>query len=86
MPVTYFINLMRAIILRGANSRVLDIAGSARCDGRGAFFTLHGAVPEQTRMTKSILGVWHHDYPGIMITDTAPFRYPHYHSATDSAR
>jgi len=27
---------------------------------------------------------WEHDYPGIMITDTAPFRYPHYHSATDT--
>ena len=23
-------------------------------------------------------------YPGIMITDTAPFRYPHYHSSTDT--
>ncbi len=27
---------------------------------------------------------WQHDYPGIMITDTAPFRYPHYHGATDT--
>ena len=27
---------------------------------------------------------WQHDYPGIMITDTAPFRYPHYHHATDT--
>src|ERR1700704_2126927 len=27
---------------------------------------------------------WQHGYPGIMITDTAPFRYPHYHSATDT--
>jgi len=27
---------------------------------------------------------WEHGYPGIMITDTAPFRYPHYHSATDT--
>lgn len=26
---------------------------------------------------------WQHDYPGIMVTDTAPFRYPHYHEATD---
>jgi len=26
---------------------------------------------------------WQHGYPGIMITDTAPFRYPHYHEATD---
>jgi hypothetical protein len=27
---------------------------------------------------------WQHGYPGLMITDTAPFRYPHYHSATDT--
>ena len=27
---------------------------------------------------------WQHGYPGIMITDTAPFRYPHYHCATDT--
>jgi hypothetical protein len=25
-----------------------------------------------------------HGYPGIMITDTALFRYPHYHKATDT--
>ena len=29
-------------------------------------------------------GFWQHGYPGIMITDTAPFRYPHYHEATDT--
>jgi peptidase M28-like protein len=27
---------------------------------------------------------WQHGYPGIMITDTAPFRYPYYHEATDT--
>lgn len=27
---------------------------------------------------------WQHGYPGIMITDTAPFRYPHYHADTDT--
>ena len=27
---------------------------------------------------------WQHGYPGIMITDTAPFRYPHYHATTDT--
>jgi Peptidase family M28 len=27
---------------------------------------------------------WQHGYPGIMVTDTAPFRYPHYHRATDT--
>jgi hypothetical protein len=23
-------------------------------------------------------------YPAIMVTDTAPFRYPHYHSTADT--
>lgn len=27
---------------------------------------------------------WQHGYPAIMVTDTAPFRYPHYHAATDT--
>jgi hypothetical protein len=27
---------------------------------------------------------WQEGYPGIMITDNAPFRYPHYHEATDT--
>jgi hypothetical protein len=27
---------------------------------------------------------WQHGYPSIMITDTALFRYPHYHAATDT--
>jgi len=27
---------------------------------------------------------WRHGYPAIMLTDTAPFRYPYYHSAEDT--
>ncbi len=27
---------------------------------------------------------WENGYPGIMVTDTAPFRYPHYHKASDT--
>jgi hypothetical protein len=27
---------------------------------------------------------WQAGYPGVMITDTAPFRYPHYHEAGDT--
>ena len=26
---------------------------------------------------------WQAGYPGVMVTDTAPFRYPHYHAAAD---
>ena len=28
---------------------------------------------------------WAHDYPALMVTDTAPYRYPHYHSPRDTA-
>ncbi len=27
---------------------------------------------------------WQHNYPAIMITDTAPYRYPYYHTAQDT--
>jgi hypothetical protein len=27
---------------------------------------------------------WAYDYPGVMVTDTAPFRYPHYHQIGDT--
>ncbi len=27
---------------------------------------------------------WQHGYPGVMVTDTAPFRYPHYHERSDT--
>ena len=58
-----------------------------------AFFRKHAGVPsEGAALPAFIPGVswsdqwafWQHGYPGIMVTDTAPFRYPHYHSATDT--
>lgn len=27
---------------------------------------------------------WHEGYPALMVTDTAPYRYPHYHAKTDT--
>jgi len=27
---------------------------------------------------------WRHGYPAVMVTDTAPFRYPYYHTAQDT--
>jgi hypothetical protein len=27
---------------------------------------------------------WREGYPAFMVTDTAPYRYPHYHDATDT--
>ncbi len=30
------------------------------------------------------LAFWRHDYPALMVTDTALYRYPHYHSTEDT--
>jgi hypothetical protein len=58
-----------------------------------ALFRKHAKIPcEGAALPAFIPGVswsdqwsfWQHGYPGIMITDTAPFRYPHYHSASDT--
>lgn len=58
-----------------------------------ALFRKHARLPSEGAALPSFIpGVswsdqwafWQHGYPGIMITDTAPFRYPHYHSATDT--
>jgi Zn-dependent M28 family amino/carboxypeptidase len=58
-----------------------------------AEFRQDGKIPaEGAALPAAIAGVgwsdhwafWQHGYPGIMITDTAPFRYPHYHEATDT--
>jgi len=27
---------------------------------------------------------WDEGYPALMVTDTAPFRYPYYHTAADT--
>jgi hypothetical protein len=58
-----------------------------------ATFRRQGKIPSQgAAMPGFVPGVswsdqwsfWQHGYPGIMITDTALFRYPHYHAATDT--
>lgn len=58
-----------------------------------ALFRQHAKIPsEGAALPWFIPGVswsdqwsfWKHGYPGIMITDTAPFRYPYYHSANDT--
>jgi hypothetical protein len=59
-----------------------------------ALFRKHAKIPSEGAALPSFVpGVswsdqwsfWRCGYPGIMITDTAPFRYPHYHSASDTA-
>ena len=56
-------------------------------------FRAHARIPsEGAALPRFVPGVgwsdqwsfWQYGYPGIMVTDTAPFRYPDYHSATDT--
>ncbi len=56
-------------------------------------FRRHAAFPsEGGAVPRSVEGAgwsdhwsfWQCGYPGLMVTDTAPFRYPHYHRATDT--
>lgn len=56
-------------------------------------FRQHAKIPsEGASLPARVQGVgwsdhwsfWQEDYVGLMVTDTAPFRYPHYHKATDT--
>jgi Zn-dependent M28 family amino/carboxypeptidase len=56
-------------------------------------FRTHAQIPsEGAAVPEMVKGVgwsdqwsfWQFGYPAIMVTDTAPFRYPHYHRATDT--
>jgi hypothetical protein len=58
-----------------------------------ALFRKHAKIPsEGAALPAFIPGVswsdqrsfWRNGYSGIMVTDTAPFRYPHYHSSSDT--
>jgi hypothetical protein len=56
-------------------------------------FRKHAKIPSEGAVLPAFIpGVswsdqwsfWRHGYPGVMVTDTAPFRYPYYHAATDT--
>lgn len=58
-----------------------------------ASFRLHARFPSEGAAAPAWLpGVdwsdhasfWEEGYPALMVTDTAPYRYPHYHSAADT--
>src|SRR5436190_1124429 len=58
-----------------------------------ALFRKHAKIPSEGAALPSFIpGVswsdqrsfWQHGYPAIMVTDTAPFRYPYYHSSNDT--
>lgn len=56
-------------------------------------FRIHAQIPsEGAALPSAVPGVgwsdhwafWKQGYPAFMITDTAPFRYPHYHARSDT--
>jgi hypothetical protein len=58
-----------------------------------ALFRKHAKIPSEGAALPAFLpGVswsdqwsfWQYGYPAIMVTDTAPFRYPYYHSSNDT--
>jgi len=58
-----------------------------------ALFRKHAKIPSQgASLPAFVPGVswsdqwsfWQQGYPAIMVTDTAPFRYPYYHSSSDT--
>lgn len=58
-----------------------------------AFFRRHARVPSEGAILPGwVAGVgwsdqwsfWQQGYPGIMVTDTAHYRYPHYHTIDDT--
>ncbi len=58
-----------------------------------ASFRSHAAIASEGIAAPNLLrdvsrsdhaSFWQHGYPAIMVTDTAPFRYPYYHTSQDT--
>ena len=76
-----FIGFVSNVRSRGLLRRVISL------------FRAHAKIPSEGASLPSFIpGVswsdqwsfWQHGYPAIMVTDTAPFRYPYYHSSNDT--
>jgi Zn-dependent M28 family amino/carboxypeptidase len=72
---------------------VSDVSSRGLLKRAIAAFRTHAAFPsEGAALPNGVPGVgwsdhwafWQARYPAIMVTDTAPFRNPHYHQATDT--
>jgi len=69
-----------------------NLKSAALLDRTLAIFRKHSSVPaEGGALPEDVPGVawsdqwsfWQFGYPAVMLTDTAPFRNPHYHRSTD---
>lgn len=73
-----------AFVSDTGSRHVLHVAiGAFR--GGTPFPSLGAALPANTEVSYSDQwSFWEHGYPGVMVTDTALLRYPHYHEPTDT--
>jgi Zn-dependent M28 family amino/carboxypeptidase len=72
---------------------VSDFRSRAALQRLAAAFRAHSDFPLQTVSTfrfvpgvswSDHLSFWRRGYRAVMVTDTAPYRYPHYHAASDT--
>jgi Zn-dependent M28 family amino/carboxypeptidase len=67
-------------------SRALVRRSVAAFRAYAAFPSEGGAFPDVVRDAgrSDHWAYWRHDWPGLMVTDTANFRYPYYHTMADT--
>jgi hypothetical protein len=77
-------NFIAFIGNRESEALVKSVTGSFR--EHAAFPSEGGAVPGRIEGVgwSDHWSFWQCGYPGVMVTDTAHFRYPHYHRPTDT--
>jgi Zn-dependent M28 family amino/carboxypeptidase len=76
-----FIGFVANVASRELLQRTMSIfRGQKKLPSQGA--ALPGFIPGVS--WSDHWSFWQHGYPAIMITDTAPFRYPHYHLSSDT--
>lgn len=68
------------------HSRALVRSAVASFRANAAFPSEGGAFPDIVKDAERSdhWAYWHHGWPGLMVTDTAPFRYPWYHTERDT--
>jgi Zn-dependent M28 family amino/carboxypeptidase len=77
-------NFVAFVAMPGSRGFLHDVVGLFR--GHTQFPTIGGTAPDQVPGIgwSDHWAFWERGYPAIMVTDTALFRYRHYHKATDT--
>jgi hypothetical protein len=77
-------NFLAFVAMPGSRSFLHEVIGPFR--RHAEFPTIGGTAPDQVPGIgwSDHWSFWKEGFPAIMITDTALFRYPHYHKATDT--